>query len=296
VTDGAVLLRLPDGAEFRGPVVDLRGVGADVSPPVIVDSIRAGCPTRPGRPTVHAPPPTRVHGHVSHLSPEVSIDRRAALAAVGAARGIETSHDADLSAAKRSLRDLSVPSVDDDELRAARRRAAEAGSETERLRERVATLRGRVAARRADGDDDAVAEAEAALSAATRELSEASTEEVAATQRLATLERRADRARDAREERLRLEDRIANRRRDRGAARADAVAPDFRNARGRMESALDGQFRTSGDDAESPLRDALAVTKIAPIRAPVVVDPDVVSALGGPEATFERLDAPLVIR
>ncbi|MBB6647458.1 DUF7856 family protein [Halobellus ruber] len=296
MTGGTVRLRLPDGAEFEGPIVDLRGVDADVSPAAILAAIRAGCPTRPDRPTVYAPPPTRVHTHVCRLSPEIPLDRRAALAAVGAARGVETTSDADLAAAKRSLRDLSVPTVDDAELRAARRRAAEAGSETERLRERVATLRGRVAARRVDGDDDAVAEAETALSEATRELSEASTEEVAATQRLATLERRADRSRDAREKRLRLEDRIANRRRARRAAHADAVEPDFRDARGRIGSALGGRFGTCGDDAGTPLRDALAVAAVAPIRAPVVVDPDVVSALGGPEATFERLDAPLVIR
>ena len=293
-----LLLRLPDGTEFEGPIVDLRGVDADVPTASISDVVRAGCPTRPDRPTVHAPPPTPVHTHICHLTVEISIDRRAALAAVGTAHGVETSHDAELDRVKQSLRELSIPTVDDDELRAARRRAAEAGAETERLRERVATLRGRVAARRSDANgDDALAEAEASLSEATRNLSEASTERVAATQRLAALEDRTRQARDAREERLRLEDRVGNLRRARRAALADAVEPDFRDARSRIDSALDGWTGAPDDgaDAEPDLRDALATAVIAPLRAPVVVAPDIATALGGPDATFERLGVPLVV-
>ena len=292
-----VMLRLPDGTEFEGPVVDLRGVDADTPPGAVRGAIRAGCPTQLDRPTVHAPSPTRVHRHVCHLTPDVPVDRHAALAAVGAARGVETPHCAELSSVKQSLRDLSVPTVDDADLRAARRRAAAAGSETERLRERVATLRGRVEARRSDGGerrDDALAGAEASLSEATRELSEASTERVAATQRLAALEERARQARDTREKRLRLEDRVENLRRARRGARVDAVEPEFHDARSRIESALDSRSGTLDDSADA-LCDALAIAAIAPLRAPVVVDPDVVAALGGPDATAERLDAPLVI-
>ena len=292
MTSRAVRLRFPDGTELAGPVVDLRGIDAGVSPAEVRDAIRSGCPTRPGRPTVHAPPPTRVHAHVAHLTPGASVDRRAALAAVGAATGIDTPHDADLAAVKASLRAVSVPAVDDAELRAARRRAAAAGSETDRLRERVATLRGRVVARREDGADDAAAEAEASLSEATRTLSEASTERVAATQRLATLKERARRARDAREERLRLQDRAGNLRRARRAALADAVTSEFREARARIGSVLGARPGTSPD---AGLRDALAVAVVAPLRAPVVVAPEVVTALGGSDAAFERLDAPLVI-
>ena len=292
MTSRAVRLRLPDGTQLAGPVVDLRGIDAGVSPAGVRDAIRSGCPTRPGRPTVHAPPPTRVHAHVAHLTPGASVDRRAALAAVGAATGIDTPHDADLAAVKASLRAVSVPAVDDAELRAARRRAAEAGSETDRLRERVATLRGRVVARREDGADDAAAEAEASLSEATRTLSEASTERVAATQRLATLKERVRRARDAREERLRLQDRAGNLRRARRAALADAVTSEFREARARIGSVLGARPGTSPD---AGLRDALAVAVVAPLRAPVVVAPEVVTALGGSDAAFERLDAPLVI-
>ena len=297
---GTWTLRLPDGTEFAGPVVDVRDLATDSAPGAIRRAIRGGCPTRPDRPTVHAPLPTCVHSHVGHLEPDVSIDRRTALAAVGVARGIDTPHDAELDRVQRSLRDLSVPTIDDAELRAARRRAAEAGSETERLRERVATLRGRVAARRddgdgdgnGDGDDDAVAEAEASLSEATRQLSEASTERVAATQRLDTLEVRARRARDAREDRFRLEDRVENLRRARRAALADAVEPDVQDARARFESMIGDRVAGPGGN---DLHDALAVAAIAPLRAPIVADPDVVAALGGPDAAFEWFGTPLVI-
>ena len=299
MTARTVSIRLPDGTELAGSVVDLRGVDvdadADVSPAAVRDAVRSGCPTRSDRPTVHAPPPTRTHTHVARLAPGVSVDRRAALATVGAASGIDTPHDADLAAVKASLRAASVPAVDDAELRAARRRAAEAGSETDRLRERVATLRGRVAARREEGPDDAAAEAEASLSEATRRLSEASTERVAATQRLAALEERARRARDAREERLRLEDRVENLRRARRAALADAVTLEFRAARDRIGSVLDTPPGSGAGDDAAGLRDALAVAAVAPLRAPVVVAPAVADALGGPDATFDRLAVPVVI-
>ena len=292
-----VALHLPDGTSFEGPVIDLRGADVDPAPESIVDAIRAGEPTRPGHPTVHAPPPTRVHAHVARLGPDADIDRRAALAAVGVVRGVETAHDDELAAARESLRSLSPPSVDAEELRAARRRAAAAGSEAERLGERVATLRGRVTALREEGDADARADAEASLSEATRHLSEASTERVAAAQRLSMLEERARRARDAREERLRLEDRVGNLERAVRGARADAVAPEFHDARRRARSLLDdASGRKAAGDAPSGLRDALAVAAIAPFGAPVVVDPGVAAAAGSLDALRTHLGGPFVLR
>lgn len=291
-----VALELPDGTHFEGPIVDLRGVDDNSTPESIVDAVRAGCPTRSDRPTVHAPSPTQIHAHIARLGPEIEIDRTAALAAVGAVRGIETPHDDDLAAARESLRSLSAPAVDTEALRAARRRAAEAGSETERLRERVATLRGKVTALREEGDDDAVADAETSLSAATRRLSEASTDRVAAAQRLSMLEERAQRARDERERRLRLEDRVGNLERAVRSARADAVAPEFRDARRRIGSLEWSVAEILGPDARPELRDALAVAAIAPFRAPVVVDPAVVDAIGGYDAVESLLGGPLVFR
>lgn len=292
-----VALELPDGTRFEGPIVDLRGVDDTITPESIVDAVHVGCPTRSDRPTVHAPPPTRIHAHIARLTPEVEVDRTAALAAVGAVRGIETPHDDDVAAARESLRSLSPPAVDAEALRAARRRAAAAGSETERLRERVATLRGQVTALRAEGDDDAVADAEASLSEATRRLSEASTDRVAAAQRLSMLEERAQRARDERERKLRLEDRIGNLKRAVRSARADAVAPAFRDARRRIGSLVEWSATgVPGADTRPALRDALAVAAIAPFRTPVVVDPAVVDAIGGCDAVETLLGKPLIFR
>ncbi|SHH14770.1 DUF7856 family protein [Halobaculum gomorrense] len=115
-----------------------------------------------------------------------------------------------------------------DLLAAARRRAAEAGADVDRLRERTATLRGRLAEARertnaTEGDgageaDAAVDAIRAEFAAATRDLTEAETERHAAEQALARAVEVARSARDDRERRLRLRDALANRRR---AARRD---------------------------------------------------------------------------
>ncbi|MFB6093150.1 MAG: hypothetical protein ABEK02_09090 [Haloquadratum sp.] len=292
-----VSVRLPgSGTTVAGPVVDLRGRDAAPSIRAIRGAILAGEPSPADVPTVSAPTPGPAYAHVSALRPDGSIERRAALAAAARSRGIETAHDAALVAASRELRAVTPPPVDAAALRDARRRAADAGAETERLRERVATVRGRVTALReavADGSgaspDAALAAAESALADATRRLSEVSTERVAAAQRLRLLEARAREARDRRDERLRLEDRIGNLERAVRDRLVAAVEPDVREARRTVDRRL-------GATASADLRDALAVGRVASIRAPVVVAGGVADALGGPDATADFLDAPVVIR
>lgn len=294
-------IRFPDGTAEIGPVVDLRDADAPVIPTgsQLRRAIRAGCPSRPDAPAVHAPAPGRVHAHVSRLASDTTIRTRPALAAVASDRGIETPYDDDLVDSIRSLRALPPAPVDDRELREARRQAAETGAETERLRERVATVRGRLAALRdaPSSDAEALTAAEASLSETTRRLSEVATERVAAAQRLSLLEERARTARDRRDARLRLEDRIGNLERMIREARVDAVADGFRDARHALVSQIrdaDGGIDVS--ETSSDLVDALAVTRIAPVRAPVVVASDVAEALGGPDSAFDRLGAPLLIR
>jgi hypothetical protein len=309
----AVLVRLPDGRIYEGPTVDLRGIDpaepseTTLSPPALRRAIRAGCPAPPDAPAVYAPSPGRVHAHVARLARDVSLRRRPALAAVAAARGIETPYDDDLAAARRTLRESEAAVPDVAQLREARRRAAEAGSETDRLRERVATIRGRVNALREErGDDGAVggevgdaetplSEATRRLSEATRQLSEVATERVAADQRLALLEKRAREARDERDARLRLEDRVGNLERAAREARVAAVADEFHSARRGLASRLPGE-RSAGASLSEGLRDALAIARIAPLRAPVVATGEVVAALGGVDPAFVYLDAPLVVR
>lgn len=297
-------IRLPNGSIEEGPIVDLRDSTDATGPSVrrLENAIRSGCPTRPAAPTVHAPAPGRTHAYVARIDRDTTLRTRLALAAAAADIGVETPHDDDLVAALRSLRALLPAPIDDAELRDARRRAAEAGAETDRLRERAATVRGRVTALRdaaADEStstlepDEALAEAEAALSDVTRELSEVATERTAAAQRLRLLERQARSARDQRNARIRLEDRVENCRRRVRTARVAAVSDDFDTAKAAVAQRIDdGMLKDSAPD----LLDALAVVRIAPIRAPLVVDGDVADALGGPDAAGDRLGAPLVIR
>ncbi|MFD1685223.1 hypothetical protein [Halobellus litoreus] len=292
-------IRFPDGSTETGPVVDLRDSAAATGPIAsrIQRAIRHGCPSAPGRPTVHASAPGRVHAHIARLDCDADVRTRPALAAVAADRGVETPHDDDLVGAVRSLRSSPPAAVDDAELREARRRAAEAGAETERLRERVATVRGRVTALRdaPSADGEALTAAEASLSEATRQFSEVATERVAAAQRLAVLEKRVRSARDQRDARLRLEDRVGNLERAVRDARVAAVADDFRDARHALRDRIRDRGGIEPAEPSADVLDALAITRLAPIRAPVVVAADVVDAFGGPTATFESLDAPLVI-
>jgi len=296
-------VRLPNGSIEEGPVVDLRNPTRSEPPALaLTRAIRSGCPTRRDAPTVHASPPGSTHAHVARIQGDTTIRTRPALVAAAADLGVETSHDDDLAAALRSLRALSPAPIDDAELREARRRAADAGAETDRLRERAATVRGQVTALREaavddathpSGPDESLAEAEAALSDVTRQLSAVATERVAAAQRLRLLERQARSARDQRNARIRLEDRVENCRRRVRTARVATVSDAFDAARTELRQRIDHGALA---DCQPDLLDALAVTRIAPIRAPVFVDGDLADALGGPDAAFDRLRAPMLIR
>ncbi|MFB6250455.1 MAG: hypothetical protein ABEI27_01995 [Halobellus sp.] len=289
-------LVLPDGTQLSGPIVDLRGWPTAPTRTALVRAVHAGSPVPETAPAVLGQAPGPAYEHVGLLRPGRSFDRRSALASIAVARGIETPQDSALASARRQLRAAPTP-LDTSELREARRRAAEAGSKTERLRERVATIRGRVTAlREATGDDadlSALADAEDSLAAATRRLSEVSTQRVAARQRLALLDARARSARDDRDRRLQLEDRIGNLERARRDARVSAVEPAFVAARQRIASRVSSHDTAPRSDA---LIDALAAARLTPARAPIVVAPDVVALLGGVAAAADVLTGPLLIR
>ncbi|WP_338740172.1 hypothetical protein [Haloplanus salilacus] len=236
-------------------------------------------------PSVDCPAPGPVHGHVAILPPR-AFDRRGALAATARALGHESATRAALEDARAELASLSMPAVD---VRAARRRVAETGSEEERLRERVAELRGRLRARHETGADTTAVEAQ--LDEATRRLSEAETERIAAEQALDRAERAAREARDRRERRLELEDRIANREREVRYDLAAAVWEQFRSAVHAVPgSATVGP--TPGEFDGDPATAALAVARLAPLEAPVVVDG--LDRVSGADAAATLLDAPVI--
>lgn len=260
------------GGEHVGPVVDLRG--SDVRPQELAAAVRD-----PDDDRVRCPPPeaTAVHRRVGCIRPDMTLDRQGALAAVARSHGTTAAVDDELAAVEADLEALDAGSTD---LAAARERVATAGAERDRLRERVATLRGEIRARREAGLD--ATDAADDLSDAARRLSEATTERQAAIQALDRARANARNAYDDRERRLRLEDRAANLRRTARTELADAVRQDVSDA---LPTVSDRPLAETSD----PLV-ALAAARIAKLHAPVVVAVD----LFGPEATAGYVRAPTV--
>ena len=231
--------------------------------------------------TVESPAPSPVHERVGYVRPEMGVSVRTALAAAARSRELSAPQDDDIAARRAELADIEVPEIATDTVR---REFAAADTETERLEERVAELRGRVQVLRERGTDEAVAEAEAALTSAVRELSEVATDRTAASQRLDR--DRLKKARDARERRLRLEDEVANLER---AARA-SLAAELREAYAAAVADTPGPSSSDPFEAD-PVTAALAIGHVADLRAPVVLACDRFRA---PAAAASWLDAPVV--
>jgi hypothetical protein len=291
-------VHLPGGEILAGRMFDARewtfdGRAHTLDAETLCRAIRGGGPVPEDTPFVATVAPGPVHEYVARLDRGMSFDRRGALATLARSRGHASPH-ADRLVSLRSALATPEPPLPT-ELDDARRRAADAGAETDRLRERVATLRGRVTAHRERGDD-AVTAAEADLSETMRRLSEVATERVAARQRLELLETRARASRDRRERRLELEDRVGNLERDARRWLTARVWDSFRAS----VAALPQSFAADVGDvpgryAGSSVAAALAVARLADVRAPVVVDADVAAPFGGPRATTAALDTPIVV-
>ncbi|WP_435196572.1 hypothetical protein [Natronomonas sp. EA1] len=211
------------------------------------------------------------------------LDRRVAIATVARARGHTSPHDDALRECREALATTEAAGTN---LRAARRAVAEAGTDVARLRERAATLRGRVQARREAGLD--ADEPRTALREVARELSEAETDRTAAEQTLARERERARDGYDARARRLELEDRIGNLERE---ARASLE----REFRPRVDAAV---ARAPGPAAADSLADAtdatarLALARLAPLDAPVVLATD---HFDSPTAARDWLGSPVIL-
>ena len=210
---------------------------------------------------------------------------RRQLAAAARSRGRTASVAEAIEAIEAELDAIEVEPVD---LTEARRRVAEATGETERLKERVATLRGDARARRAvDAEAD---ETLGELEAAAAELSAAQTEAIAAEQALERARAEAARARDERRRRLRLRDRLRNRRRDARRELSRSVYPAFRRAlaavpRGDPDAAGTGPDAYDGD----PTAASLAAVRIAALDAPVELRGDAALAVAASERSARSL-------
>ncbi|MFW5917155.1 MAG: hypothetical protein ACOCRD_01955 [Halorubrum sp.] len=186
---------------------------------------------------------------------------------------MKSSIRSDLSDLHERIAAISVETVD---LDSPRRRVADAGGTEARLKERVATLRGDVRARRAveAETDEALGDLESAAAA----LSSAQTERIAAEQALERARERAARTRDERERRLDLRDRLRNRRRDARRELANEVYPAFRDALAAVPG-VDPAEAGSGPSAyDGPrLAGSLAAVRLADLDCPVTVDEEAAS-------------------
>jgi len=264
-----------DGRRFQGPAVDFREtrVAAD-------DALAALDPERSGPDglRIDAPEPGPLVETLGPVDGSRGADR-GVLAAVARSRGHDAPQDDAIAEVRDRLAAVDPPTVD---RRAMRRRLAETTAETDRLRERVAELRGRLQERRERGGDTATLAAD--LDEATDRLVDAETERVAARQRLDRAREAAREARDLRERRLELEDRLANRRREARAALADRALAGFVATLATVPAAADGL-------PSDPVAAELAAYRHGRPTAPVVLAADCFADAASAAAW---LDAPVL--
>lgn len=236
--------------------------------------------------------PGPAHDHIGAIRAGMDLRLRSALAAAARSRGHAAPQADELAAVRDRLDSLDAPEID---LQRARRRVADASDTEAELRERVATLQGRVQALRETSDEGGgdrtqnttVEDAEAELAEATRRLSEVETERIAAEQALARARERAKANRERRRKRLRLQDRADNLRRTAREHLAETVHEVFADARDSLPA--DADDPTLGGS----VGDALAVARVAELSAPVVLARDA-DPFGSAEAAARWLDGPVL--
>jgi chromosome segregation ATPase len=249
-----------DGTTRRGRTVTL---STTVDPTAVARAVREG-EASVGDTTIsvssrqaHA-----VHERVGCVRPEMGVRARAALAEAARVRGCRTHLDSEIRACRNRLADMEQTDVPTTEQR---ERLANARGKTDRLREEVAEMRGRLTARReAKGAGEAAAEQ---FRDAARDLSEAETTAAATRQRLARQRREARTARDHLEQRFALEDDLANLRRDARRRLVAQVRPAYESA----VAAVPGSPADSDPFDVDPVTAALAVARVADFDAPVVL-------------------------
>lgn len=222
---------------------------------------------------------------------------RQLLAVAGRSRGTQTPHDAEIRRLAGSCdsgrdddddgtggarRDRPAGRPDAEDLRTARQRVAETGTEVERLRERVAMLRGRLQARRETEAGVEVVQSD--LDTAMRDLTEAETEQLAAEQRLTQLCEAVRQVRDGRRESMRRADALRNRLRDTRDHLADTVSEPFAVA---VE-----QFETGDTSSLDGITAHLAAVTVAETTEPVIL---AAGRFDAAERAANRLSTPVVL-
>lgn len=275
-----------EGTTHTGAAIDLRERSVDR------DALVAAIYGHASPYTVDCPTPGPVHERAGVVVPDMGLKTRTALAAAARSHGIVTPHDDRIDRLASELADRSAAASPD--LPDATGQVADAPppDEIADLGERAAELRGQVAALETMDADSTDTRAELRETAA--RLSELETQRIAAAQ----TRERARELRDRREERLRLEDRLANARRDARATLVERVRDEYEAAVVTVSDEADDPFSVPAPIA------ALAVCRVARVRAPVVVDatlaavcPDAAALahFDDPADAADWLDAPVVL-
>ena len=255
-----------DGVVYQGDVVDLSAF--DLDGRTVVEAVRQvdGPVTDAQEVVVNCPPPGPVHDCIGLIREGMAVPIRSVLATVARSRGLNAPQDDEIASIRKQLAELELPSVD---LAAAQTQvAATEVSDIHRLREEVAAHRGEVQARETMGVDREPASDQ--LREAAGRLSDLETDKLAAEGSLRMAQERARKSRDAREHRLRLEDRVANLERQARRYLATQLHEEFVTA----VDAVPGTGTVSGQPSSfegDGVTAALAIARIAELDAPIVL-------------------------
>ena len=277
-----VVTELPGdtGTTLRGRAIDLRTHDLDAT--TIVRALQTPAVTRL---TIRSPSPGPVHDRVGVIRDDRQYPLRTALAVTARALGYSAPQDAAIADLRADIAAITPSPPETTGLR----RDLAATRLTDAEYERLAGLRGAVEALR-EHDLDPTPALER-FHAAVADLSDRETERIVTENELEECRRHRRAVRDQLERRLRLIDRAENLERDAREHLAVAIAPTFHRAL----AAVPGPGApgpTPGTVDGDPTTAALAVCRIAPLAAPVVVAAD-----RFPTATAATacLDAPVIL-
>lgn len=234
--------------------------------------------------SIAAPTPSDLYEHVGHIHPEMGLRTRTALAKAARTRGLDTPQDDAIEAARERLSRLGSKGDESANREQLRHNAAMAQRETERLRERVAMLRGRLQERQDAGrQTESIA---ADLESAVAKLSAAETEAHAAREELEQARSRARDHRDTELDRFAVAEELANLERKSRSSLVDQLEPAYRKALADIMEVLEPE----PDDPDASVQ-ALAIVRISALEAPVVLATDHFDHVN---AAVDWLDTPVI--
>lgn len=277
VDDPATIRATVDGELLEGTAIDLRPWS------VTVDEAAAAVCGRADRCAIACPRPGSLFESVGIVEQSIDVALSRTLATVARRRG-QRVDTLELRSVRSELAALSPPSRD---FSPERRQVADVGHDEAELAERVASIRGELAARREA--DVGVAAVEERLSEVVAALTSVRTERLSAQQALDRAREDARSIHDRRDRRLRLQDRERNLARTVRRDLADAVYDEFAAAVRSLSDAVPGRSvpEYDGDDVTA----ALALLCMLRTGTPVVL---AVDRFPTPERAASDLGVPVV--